>query len=68
MKNLKFVVLSCLIMALFLITFQFNQFEGFASEENQCVKCHTSARMLIGITREIAKSRPVIKSENEGEG
>ncbi len=36
--------------------------------ENQCFECHTSAKKLITITREIRKGRPEIKSESEGEG
>jgi hypothetical protein len=40
-----------------------------AYEDTQCFKCHTSAKQLIEITREIAKTRPAVKSaETEGEG
>ena len=42
---------------------------GQAYEDTQCFKCHTSAKQLIEITREIAKTRPAAKSEEiEGEG
>jgi hypothetical protein len=40
-----------------------------AYEDTQCFQCHTSAKKLIEITREIAKTRPAVKSEEtEGEG
>ena len=40
-----------------------------AYEDTQCFKCHTSAKKLIEITREIAKTRPAVTSaETEGEG
>jgi hypothetical protein len=54
-------IVSCLLIM---------QGEPFSAEtpKSQCFKCHTSAKKLIEITREIAKTRPVIKSANEGEG
>ena len=40
-----------------------------AYEDTQCFVCHTSAKKLIEITREIAKTRPAVTStETEGEG
>ena len=46
-----------------------NPFISQAYEDTQCFICHTSAKKLIEITREIAKTRPAIKSaEIEGEG
>jgi len=46
-----------------------NTFLCQAYEDTQCFKCHTSAKQLIEITREIAKTRPAVKSaETEGEG
>ena len=42
-----------------------------AEQENHCFTCHTNARKLIQITREIAKSRegePKATVESEGEG
>jgi hypothetical protein len=41
-----------------------------AQEENHCFICHTSARDLIKITREIeaAKPKPKASAESEGEG
>lgn len=44
-------------------------FTSQANEDTQCFECHTSAKKLIDATREIAKSRPEVKSsETEGEG
>lgn len=40
-----------------------------AYEDTECFKCHTSAKKLIEATREIAKTRPALKSEEtSGEG
>ena len=41
-----------------------------AREENHCFICHTSARDLIKITREIeaTKPKPKASAESEGEG
>lgn len=40
-----------------------------AYEDTQCFICHTSAKKLIETTREIAKTRPALKStETSGEG
>jgi len=42
-----------------------------AEQENHCFTCHTNARKLIQITREIAKSKegePEATVESEGEG
>jgi hypothetical protein len=40
------------------------------SETSECIICHTSAKMLIEATREIAKNRPPTpeKVESVGEG
>ena len=44
-------------------------FVSQAYEDTQCFKCHTSAKKLIEATREIAKTRPSLKSaETSGEG
>ena len=44
-------------------------FTSQAYEDTQCFICHTSAKKLIEITREIAKTRPAVTStETEGEG
>ena len=42
---------------------------GYATaNDSQCIDCHTSARKLIKITREIAKTRPVIETKSKGLG
>jgi hypothetical protein len=66
MKYVRPIVLV-IIFCLFLIpAFPLT---GRAYEDTQCFQCHTSAKKLIEITREIAKTRPAQKSsETEGEG
>ncbi len=39
-----------------------------AASDSQCIDCHTSARKLIKITREIAKTRPLVESKSKGLG
>jgi len=66
MKYLRYV---CLPMISSLILVLGNPPLVQAYEDTQCFKCHTSARKLIEITREIAKTRPAAESsESEGEG
>jgi hypothetical protein len=67
MRAYGIIGVICLLVVSFLLFIQGNPLIGEA-QESQCFKCHTSAKFLITITREIAKTRPVIKSENEGEG
>jgi len=66
MKYLRLIGLA----VVFCLTFiPGNPFKGEAYEDTQCFKCHTSAKKLIEITREIAKTRPALKSaETKGEG
>ena len=66
---MKYFSVMGLAVALCLVLIPGNPFISQASEESQCFKCHTSAKKLIEITREIAKIRPAVKSaESEGEG
>jgi len=66
MKYLRFI---CLTICFCLTFIPGNPGTSQASEESQCFECHTSAKQLIEITREIAKTRPAAKStETEGEG
>ena len=66
MNNVRLCALI-LVFSLFLIPT--SPFTSQAYEDTQCFQCHTSAKKLIEITREIAKSRPALKSsETEGEG
>jgi hypothetical protein len=66
MKCLRLIVLA---IAFCLIFLSGNPCISQAYEDTQCFKCHTSAKKLIEITREIAKTRPALKSaETKGEG
>lgn len=39
------------------------------AKESSCISCHTSAKKLIEITREIEASKPKVEAvESEGEG
>jgi len=60
-------IILIIVFSLFLIpTFPYT---GQAYEDTQCFQCHTSAKKLIEITREIAETRPAQQSsETEGEG
>ncbi len=65
-KRIRIVVAFLSIAVLSLIG---NPFEVQAYEDTQCFKCHTSARDLIKITREIAKTKDKAQSEmTKGEG
>jgi hypothetical protein len=66
-KYLGIAGLFCLFVVSCLLLMQGEPF-GAEVPASQCFKCHTNARTLIEITREIAKTRPVIKPANEGEG
>ena len=66
---MKYLRLIGLAVAFCMVFIPGNPFISQASEDSQCFKCHTSAKKLIEITREIAKTRPAVKSaETEGEG
>jgi hypothetical protein len=66
MKCLRSLCIAAVI-SVFLISF--GPLSSQAYEDTQCFICHTSAKKLIEITREIAKARPAVKSaETEGEG
>jgi hypothetical protein len=66
---MKYFRVIGLAVALCLVLIPGNPFIGQASEGTQCFECHTSAKKLIEITREIAKTRPALKSsETKGEG
>ena len=66
MRCLRFICLAAVLCLVFILG---NPFLAQAYEDTQCFKCHTSAKKLIEITREIAKTRRVVKSpEIEGEG
>jgi hypothetical protein len=67
MKKLGYMVLLLLTAFSF---FTERQVSCDESETSECIICHTSARMLIEATREIAKNQPPIhkKVESVGEG
>ncbi len=70
MKLIKLTIIISLISA-FLLLYNAGSNVQCAENVNHCVACHTSAGNLIKITREIAAttpSKPVISSENAGEG
>lgn len=70
MKLIKLTISISLVLA-FLLWCNVNCDVQCAENENQCFKCHTNARNLIKITREIAKTspaKPAISSETSGEG
>ncbi len=66
MKCLR-VLCVAVVFSLFLIPL--GPLASQAYEDTQCFICHTSAKKLIEITREIAETRPAVTSaETEGEG
>ncbi len=71
MKAIKFAVSVGLIFAVSLFLFFDTQRAWSVEKENYCFTCHTSARKLIQITREIAeanKGKPGASTEAEGGG
>ena len=66
---MKYFKVIGLTIAFCLIFIPGSPFISQAYEDTQCFKCHTSAKKLIEATREIAKTRPALKSaEISGEG
>jgi hypothetical protein len=62
-------MMKYLIPIFFISCMLFAPVNVFTQDENQCLNCHTNAKRLIEITREIAKSNPVVKeTEQKGEG
>ena len=70
MRAIKIGIGVFLVCALSLFLFYGSSMAQSAQKENHCFTCHTSARKLIKITREIAeanKDKPkAAKSEGEG--
>jgi hypothetical protein len=65
LKIFRYLFPACIIILCLMV----NPFKGKADNESQCVSCHTNAKKLIEITREIAETRPVLKeTEQKGEG
>jgi len=66
MNYLRLIALILIFSLSLIPTFPFT---SQAYEDTQCFQCHTSAKKLIEITREIAETRPAQQSsETEGEG
>jgi len=71
MRTIKVVVCLGLVFAVSLFLFYSSPGARSAEKENYCFTCHTNARKLIKITREIAKAdkgKPGGSAETEGEG
>jgi hypothetical protein len=71
MKAFRLTRSIALILAIFLFPPCINSTTTSAAQENHCFTCHTSARRLIKITREIAwinKDQPGASTETSGEG
>ncbi|MBE9569885.1 MAG: hypothetical protein IMF11_04625 [Proteobacteria bacterium] len=71
MKTILFALSLLLALGVSFILFQDNWVARSAEKENYCFTCHTNARKLIQITREIAKAKkgkPSASVESEGEG
>jgi len=71
MRTIKILITGRVIIAAsFILIFGGVQAQP-TKEENHCFTCHTNARKLIQITREIAKTNkntPGASSETKGEG
>ena len=68
MKVIKFAVSMVLIFAVsFFLSFD-SQKAWSAEDENHCFTCHTSAKELIRITREIAKANKSAPTKAAGGG
>ena len=71
MKRIHLTICILLSLGVSLLWGYGNRAANSAEEENYCFTCHTNARKLISITREIAeaqKGKIKTSSEVEGEG
>lgn len=71
MTPIRLIITIVAVFAVFLLPFSASKAANTTKEENHCFTCHTSARKLIKITREIAKSnknKPGASPETKGEG
>ncbi|MEA3428143.1 MAG: hypothetical protein U9Q84_02750 [Thermodesulfobacteriota bacterium] len=68
MKAIKFTVCVGLILAVSLFLSFDSQKAWSAEDENNCFECHTNARKLIQITREIAEAKKGEGASTEAEG
>jgi nitrate/TMAO reductase-like tetraheme cytochrome c subunit len=68
---IKGLVIFAWILGSFLLSLQSDQEARSADNENYCFTCHTNARKLIEITRELKKEqkgKPGASTETVGEG
>ncbi len=71
MKFFRFSWTIGLTLAISLCVFYASRAATSTRQENYCFTCHTSARKLIKITREISKvnkGKPGASAKTEGEG
>ena len=71
MRTIKVLICLGLVFAVSIFLFFSSQGAQSAENENYCFTCHTNARKLIKITRQIAKAdkgKPGGSAETEGEG
>lgn len=71
MKIPRLTITIASVFAVFLFPFSAGKAANTTKGENHCFTCHTSARKLIKITREIAasnKDKPGASPETKGEG
>ena len=71
MRTIKVLICLGLVFAVSIFLFFSSPGAQSAEKENYCFTCHTNARKLIKITREIAKvnkGKPGGSAETEGEG
>ena len=67
----KGMVALTVMLGLFLLCFSNEREARSADRENHCFTCHTNARKLIEITRELRKDlkdKPGASEETKGEG
>ena len=71
MKAIRVVICLGLVFAVSLLLLYSSPGARSAEKENYCFTCHTNARKLIKITREISKvnkGKPGASAETKGEG
>jgi nitrate/TMAO reductase-like tetraheme cytochrome c subunit len=71
MRHLKISLYIAGFFVVLLVFFGSSSTARLAEKENHCFTCHTNAKKLIQITREITKAdkgKPGASAETEGEG
>jgi hypothetical protein len=70
-NRMKEIAITACVLVLAFFLLQNSREARSADQENHCFSCHTNARKLIEITREIKKSqkgKPGASAETKGEG